>query len=117
MENDQKKKLDLVFEEDFQKLNVLLSNNGFPSCKAFGKTSFKSSYVYNNDLAKDTNVEDEGLSEYEDPQLKFVSSQTLIEDDYFLPTQSPIKAIKTRRQGFNVRKNREHYNTYSKILI
>ena len=115
MENDQKKKLDLVFETDFQKLNVLLSNNGFPSCDAFGKKSFKSSLEHIT-LDEENIAEDKSLVEYEDPHLSIVTSQTLIENEYFIPTRSPIEALKTKLKT-NVKQNREVYKTYSKILI
>ena len=110
MEDEEKEKLNQAFKKDFQNLNSLLSNNGFPTCEAFGKTSFDAFTSYPGDEEDKTNIDD---SIHE---LSFKSSPTFndaFSGDHFLPTKSP-KRVVTRRNVINRQGN---YKSFSKILI
>ena len=115
MDDDQKEKLDIIFEKDFERLNRLLSNNGFPNCKDFGQKSFKVSDGYIQ--LEETTENDESDTEEGELTLEYVSRPTLNDNDYFLPTQPSIKTLKSRNNTVNTRKKRKNYKTYSKILI
>lgn len=115
MDDEQKKKLDIIFKKDFERLNLLLSNNGFPTCEAFGKTSFKASEEYIHLLGM--RLQDDRITESKEPILKIVSTPTFNKDDYFLPTQSPPKGVKPRVRTLNRRNKQTIHKTYSKILI
>ena len=115
MDNEQKEKLDVVFKKDFERLNLLLSNNGFPTCEAFGKTSFKTSKGHGQLLG--TPLYDDRNTEKRDPILKLVSRPILNKDNYFLPTQPPTKGVKLRVRTLNRRNNQTTRKNYLKILI
>ena len=114
MEDDEKEKLNRAFERDFQQLNNLLSNNGFPTCEAFGKRSF------NAFAPLQENNEDDKAIEDESKELSFVSSPALKEEyngQYFLPTRSPKRAGIKRKSNFRLVKEQNNYESFSKILI
>ena len=115
MDDEQKKKLDIIFKKDFELLNLLLSKNGFPTCEVFGKTTFKSSEWYIELLGVSMNFDHN--TEHKDPVLKLVSRPNLNQDDYFLPTQSPAQGVKPRVRTLNRRNKQRNHKTYSKILI
>ena len=114
MEDDEKEKLNKVFTKDFHQLNNLLSNNGFPTCEAFGKTSFNAFGAYQLDPGDVQNFEDEVHD------LTFISSPTFregISGEHFLPTKSPKSLGKKRNRNLRVGNRRRNYKSLSKILI
>ena len=114
MEDDEKEKLNKVFEKDFHQLNTLLSNNGFPTCKAFGISSFNAFGPYQLDVEDTQNIEDENQD------LGFISSPTLKErigGKHFLPTKSPNALSKKRKRKLSVGNRQRNYKSFSRILI
>ena len=108
MEDNEKEKLNQAFEKDFQHLNNLLLDNGFPTCEAFGKTSF--------DAFAPNKERDEDDTEKESKELSFKSSPTLkvgYDGEHFAPTKSP-KRVGIKR---NVLDRKRNYKSFSKILI
>ena len=119
MDDEEKKKLDVVFQKEFEKLNLLLSNNGFSTCKDLGKTSFRSlSYNYDkNDEEEDEYSEYQDLNYYEDPNYRLVSSLVKSEVPHFLPTVSPPESYKLEKGQEHETIFQNHHKTVSKILI
>ena len=114
MEDDEKEKLNRAFERDFQQLNNLLSNNGFPTCEAFGKRSFNAFAPFPENNEDDKAIEDESK------ELSFVSSPALKEEyngQHFLPTKSPKRVGMKRKRNFRLAQKRKNYESFSKILI
>ena len=112
MEDDQKEKLNVVFEQEFQRLNLLLSQNGFPTCDSFNKTSFKT-----DDVPKYESSIPNTHFKHINPSPKMLSSDIINDYEYFLPTQPSVVETESRRRALNARNNRRHYKSSSKILI
>ena len=119
MDDEEKRKLDVVFQKEFEKLNLLLSNNGFSTCKDLGKTSFRSlSYNYDkNEEEEDEYSEYQDLNYYEDPNYRLVSSLVKAEAPHFLPTASPHELYQLEKTQEHETVFQNHHKTVSKILI
>ena len=119
MDDDEKKKLDVVFKKEFEKLNLLLSNNGFSTCEDLGKTSFRSlSYNYDkNDKEEDEYSEYQDLNYYEDPNYRLVSSLVKSEAPHLVPTVSPPELYRLEQGQEHETVFQNHHKTVSKILI
>ena len=119
MDNEEKKKLDVVFQKEFEKLNLLLSNNGFSTCEDLGKTSFRSlRYDYDkNEDERDDYSDYQDLNYYEDPNYRLVSSLVKAEAPHFLPTVSPPELYQLGKGQEHETVFQHHHKTVSKILI
>ena len=119
MDDEEKKKLDVVFQKEFEKLNLLLSNNGFSTCEDLGKTSFRSlSYNYDkNEEEGDEYSEYQDLNYHEDPSYRLVSSLVESEAPHFLPTASPPETYQLEKGLEHETIFQNHHKTVSKILI
>ena len=119
MDDEEKKKLDVVFKKEFEKLNLLLSNNGFSTCEDLGKTSFRSlSYNYDkNDKEEDEYSEYQDLNYYEDPNYRLVSSLVKSEAPHLVPTVSPPELYRLEQGQEHETVFQNHHKTVSKILI
>ena len=119
MDDEEKMKLDVVFQKEFEKLNLLLSNNGFSTCEDLGKTSFRS-LRYNHDKNEDEGdeySEYQDLIYYEDPNYRLVSSLVKSETPHFLPTASPPETYQLEKGLEHETIFQNHHKTVSKILI
>lgn len=119
MDDEEKMKLDVVFQKEFEKLNLLLSNNGFSTCEDLGKTSFRS-LRYNHDKNEDEGdeySEYQDLNYYEDPNYRLVSSLVKSETPHFLPTASPPETYQLEKGLEHETIFQNHHKTVSKILI
>ena len=119
MDDEEKMKLDVVFQKEFEKLNLLLSNNGFSTCEDLGKTSFRS-LRYNHDKNEDEGdeySEYQDLNYYEDPKYRLVSSLVESEAPHFLPTASPPELYQLEKGIEHETIFQDHHKTVSKILI
>ena len=119
MDDEEKKKLDVVFQKEFEKLNLLLSNNGFSTCADLGKTSFRSlRYDYDKKEEEgDEYSEYQDLNYYEDPNYRLVSSLVKAEAPHFLPTVSPPELYQLEKNQEHETVFQNHHKTVSKILI
>ena len=119
MDDEEKKKLDVVFQKEFEKLNLLLSNNGFSTCEDLGKTSFRSlRYNYDkNEDEGDEYSEYQDLNYYEDPNYRLVSSLVKSETPRLLPTASPPEIYQLEKGLEHETIFQNHHKTVSKILI
>ena len=122
MEEDQKEKLNKVFKEDFDKLNVLLAGNGFPTCDSLNMTSFKADGASNSN----NSLTSELLQIYDEYNAVTYPSYDILnndedveknEEDYFLPTQPSINVLMRQKIFVNAGNNKRHYKSISKILI
>ena len=122
MEEDQKEKLNKVFQEDFDKLNVLLAGNGFSTCDSINITSFKADGASNsnnnvtNELVKVFDVYD--AVPY--PSYDILNNDEEVEkneEDHFLPTQPSINVLLRQKIFVNPNNIKRHYKDLSKILI
>ena len=131
MEDEQRKKLDDVFKKDFQKLNLLLSRNGFRTCESLNMTSFKATTKNDEskygDLTYDWDLQNVGSIsnndsnyEYHEYETNTPSNNGGSEADYFLPTQSSVLDLNQTRKTFRAHNKRKHiieHRKNSKIII
>ena len=122
MEEDQKKKLNKVFQDDFDKLNVLLAGNGFSTCDSINITSFKA----DDTSSSNNNVTSELVKVFDVydavpyPSYDILNNDEEVEkneEDHFLPTQPSINVLLRKKIFVNPNNTKRHYKDLSKILI